>query len=107
MDIRKDLYNSIILSGASTMFPGYATRLENELKKLYKDNNLKLAKDKTIKISMNIIDSPRRKYSVFIGASVLSNVYNGPGYEGYWISKQEWEESGPKIIQEKCKTLIR
>ena len=73
------------------MFPGYATRLENEIKKLYKENALKLAQDKTIKIPINIIDSPRRKYSVFIGASVLSNVYNGPGYEGYWISKGEYE----------------
>jgi len=107
MDLRKGLYNSIILSGATTMFPGYATRLENEIKNLYTANNLKVAKDKTIKIPINIIDSPRRKYSVFIGASVLSNVYNGPGYEGYWISKGEWEESGPKIIAEKCKTLIR
>ena len=89
------------------MFPGYATRLENEIKKLYKENTLKLTQDKNIKIPINIIDSPRRKYSVFIGASVLSNVYNGPGYEGYWISKQEWEESGPAIIKEKCVALIR
>ena len=74
------------------MFPGYATRLENEIKQLYKDNALKQAKDKSIKIPINIIDSPRRKYSVFIGASVLSNVYNGPGYEGYWISNQEWKK---------------
>ena len=89
------------------MFPGYATRLENEIKKLYKENALKLTQDKTIKIPINIIDSPRRKYSVFIGASVLSNIYNERKYEGYWISKQEWQESGSRIIQEKCKTLIR
>ena len=89
------------------MFPGYATRLENEIKQLYKDNALKQAKDKSIKIPINIIDSPRRKYSVFIGASVLSNVYNGPDYEEYWISNQEWKESGPQIIKEKCVALIR
>ena len=89
------------------MFPGYATRLENEIKQLYKDNALKQAKDKSIKIPINIIDSPRRKYSVFIGASVLSNVYNGPGYEGYWISNQEWKESGPQIKKKKCVALIR
>ena len=35
------------------MFPGYASRLEIELKKLYTENNLKLAKDKTIKIIKN------------------------------------------------------
>ena len=58
------------------MFPGYATRLENEIKSLYKENALKLAQDKTIKIPINIIDSPRRKYSVFIGASVLSKIFN-------------------------------
>ena len=54
MDLRKGLYNSIILSGATTMFPGYATRLENEIKNLYTANNLKVAKDKTIKIPINI-----------------------------------------------------
>ena len=69
------------------MFPGYVTRLENEIKQLYKDNALKLAKDKSIKIPINIIESPRRKYSIFIGASVLSNVYDRPGNEGYWISE--------------------
>ena len=89
------------------MFPGYVTRLENQIKQLYKDNALKLAKNKSIKIPINIIESPRRKYSIFIGASVLSNVYDGPGYEGYWISKQEWKESGPQIIKVKYFALIR
>ncbi len=68
---------------------------------------MKEAKKKTIKIPINIIDSPRRKYSVFIGASILSNVYNSSDYESYWISRKEWKESGPRIVKEKCKTLIR
>ena len=105
--MRKDLYENIILSGASTMFPGYASRIEKELKQLYKENNLKHAKNKNIKIPINIIDSPRRKYSVYIGATVLSNVYNEPDKEAYWISKRDWEESGPKIIQKKCQSLFR
>ena len=83
------------------MFPGYASRIEKELKQL------KQAKNKNIKIPINIIDSPRRKYSVYIGATVLSNVYNEPDKEAYWISKRDWEESGPKIIQKKCQSLFR
>ena len=63
------------------MFPGYASRIDNELRNLYKENTLKLAKEKNIKIPIDIIDSPRRKYSVFIGATVLSNVYNIPANE--------------------------
>jgi len=74
---------------------------------LYKENTLKLAKEKKIKIPIDIIDSPRRKYSVFIGATVLSNVYNIPANESYWISKKDWEESGPNIILKKCPNILR
>lgn len=31
LDIRKDLYNNIVMSGGSTMFPGIADRISNEL----------------------------------------------------------------------------
>jgi actin-related protein len=90
------------------MFPGYASRIEIELKKLYTENNLKLAKEKVIKIKMDIIDSPRRKYSVFIGATILSNLYNNATAErDYWISSQDWKESGRAIIKKKCKSMIK
>ena len=89
------------------MFPGYASRIDKELRKIYEQNTLKLAKEKKIKIPINIIDSPRRKYSVFIGATVLSNVYNIPANESYWISKKDWEESGPNIILKKCPNILR
>ena len=89
------------------MFPGYASRIDIELRKLYTENTLKLAKEKKIKIPIDIIDSPRRKYSVFIGATVLSNVYNIPANESYWISKKDWEESGPNIILKKCQNILR
>ena len=74
------------------MFAGYASRLEKEVKSLYKEKGLKNAKDKTIKITIDILDSPRRKYSVFIGATVLANIYNAQQTE-YLISKQDWDEA--------------
>ena len=89
------------------MFPGYASRIDIELKKIYTQNTLKLAKEKKIKIPINIIDSPRRKYSVFIGATVLSNFYNEPKFDQYWITKEDWEESGPNIILKKCPNILR
>ena len=94
------------MSGASTMFPGYASRIDLELRKLYTDNNLKLAKTKTIKIPINIIDSPRRKYSVFIGAAILSEISNKPENIDYWISKHDWDEAGPNIVLKKCKNIL-
>ena len=89
------------------MFPGYTSRVDVELRKLYVENNLKLAQNKTIKIPINIIDSPRRKYSVFIGATVLANTYNNTSQgDEYWITRQDWEESGPDIIFKKCQNII-
>ena len=107
MDVRPELYKNIVLSGASTMYPGYASRIENELKTIYINNNLKLATNKTIKIPINIIDSPRRKYSVFIGATILSNLCNNAaGETDYWISKKEWDEQGQKIVLKKCQNML-
>ena len=111
------------------MFPGYASRLYNEMEDLYKKKTLKIEPTKsdngpkTLKIEptkndngpktskknkvINIIDSARRKYSVFIGATVLAQAYNSEkGDGGYWITKQDWEEVGPDIVLKKCPNVI-
>ena len=89
------------------MFAGYTSRLMKEMVNIYKDNELKNAKGKRIKIPINIIDSPRRKYSTFIGATCFANTYNNPYHENdYWITKQDWEEHGPNIIYKKCQNII-
>ena len=87
------------------MFAGYASRIEKEIKALYIEKGLKNTQNKTVKITINIIDSPRRKYSVFIGATVLAKACNMPGCD-YWITKQDWEECGPDIIFKKCQNII-
>ena len=88
------------------MFPGYASRLYNEMEDLYK----KMYKRKTLRKNkvINIIDSARRKYSDFIGATVLAQTYNSEKNEnsGYWITKQDWEEVGPNIVLKKCQNIM-
>ena len=90
------------------MFAGYASRLMIEMKRLYKEKTLQNVENKAIKIVIDIIDSPRRKYSVFIGATVLANTYNSEQGEesGYWITRQDWDEVGEKIILKKCQNII-
>ena len=91
------------------MFPGFSSRLLKEILNVYREKELKNVKDKTIKIKINIIDSPRREYSTFIGAIILANLYNksrGEIEEEYWISKQDWDEVGPDIIFKKCPNII-
>ena len=89
------------------MFPGFSSRLLKEIQNVYIEKGLKnVVKDKTIKIMINIIDSPRKKYSTFIGATVLANIYNKEQGAEYWITKQDWDEVGPDIIFKKCQNII-
>ena len=86
VDIHKDLYANIILSGGSTMFPGIADRMQKEITSLA---------PATMKIK--IIAPPERKYSVWIGGSIVASLSTVP-----WISKQEYDESGPSIVHRIC-----
>ena len=88
IDIRKDLYANIVLSGGTTMYPGIADRMQKELTNLAPS---------TTKIK--IIAPPERKYSVWIGGSLLASLST---FQQMWISKQEYDESGPTIVHRKC-----
>ncbi|CAF1129188.1 unnamed protein product, partial [Brachionus calyciflorus] len=88
IDIRKDLYANTVLSGGSTMYPGIADRMQKEMVALAPS---------TMKIK--IIAPPERKYSVWIGGSILASLST---FQSMWISKQEYDESGPSIVHRKC-----
>jgi actin beta/gamma 1 len=88
IDIRKDLYANIVLSGGTTMYPGIADRMHKEIANLA-PNAMKV----------KIIAPPERKYSVWIGGSILASLST---FQQMWISKQEYDESGPSIVHRKC-----
>jgi len=88
VDIRKDLYANIVLSGGSTMYPGIQERVEKEV--------IALAPP-TMKIK--VVAPPERKYSVWIGGSILASLST---FENMWITKEEYDESGPSIVHRKC-----
>ena len=52
MDVRKDLYANIIISGGTSMFPGFSTRLENDVKDIYFKHVLKSQGKIKIKIDV-------------------------------------------------------
>ena len=88
MDIRKDLYGNIVLSGGTTMFEGVAERMEKEVVALAPSS-----------MKIKIVAPPERKYSVWIGGSILSSLST---FQQMWISTQEYDESGPQIVHRKC-----
>lgn len=63
LDLRKALFSNIVLSGGSTLTKGFGDRLLSEVKKL-------AVKDMRIKI----FAPPERKYSTWIGGSILAGL---------------------------------
>eukprot|EP01018_Ginkgo_biloba_P011902 Gb_08812 [translate_table: standard] len=88
VDIRKDLYGNIVLSGGSTMFPGIADRMSKEITALAPSS-----------MKIKVVAPPERKYSVWIGGSILASLST---FQQMWIAKTEYDESGPSIVHRKC-----
>lgn len=93
MDVRKDFYGHIVLSGGTTMFPGFPTRLEKEMTKLYLRDVLRGDKNRLATFKLNIEDPPTRKHLVFVGGAVLADIMKDKS--DYWITRQEYQELGP------------
>ncbi|KAG8801405.1 actin [Serendipita sp. 398] len=100
IDIRKDLYGNVVLSGGTTMYSGIADRLTKELTHLAPTS-----------MKVRVAAPPERKYSVWIGGSILGmkkldlspiklivRLASLSTFQNLWISKQEYDESGPGIV---------
>nr|AEW46681.1 actin [Ulva linza]ARO49594.1 actin 1 [Ulva prolifera]ARO49595.1 actin 1 [Ulva prolifera] len=88
VDIRKDLYGNIVLSGGTTMFAGIADRMSKEVSTLAPSS-----------MKIKVVAPPERKFSVWIGGSILASLST---FQQMWISKAEYDESGPSIVHRKC-----
>lgn len=88
IDIRKDLYNNIVMSGGSTMFAGIANRVQKEMETLAPAS-----------MKIKTIAPPERQYSVWIGGSILASLST---FQQMWVSKSEYDEMGPSVVHRKC-----
>lgn len=88
VDIRKDLYSNIVMSGGTTMYPGIPERLSKEITALAPS---------TMKIK--VVAPAERKFLVWIGGSILSSLST---FQTMWITKAEYQETGATIVHRKC-----
>ncbi|KAJ8566107.1 hypothetical protein K7X08_030584 [Anisodus acutangulus] len=50
-------------------------------------------------MKIKVVAPPERKYSVWIGGSILASLST---FQQMWIAKAEYDESGPSIVHRKC-----
>lgn len=85
--MHKNLYTNIVLSGGSTMFPGFAERFDKEMTALISGTKIK------------VIAMQDRKYGAWLGGSMMSGL---PTFKEVWINKKEYDEDGNSIFDRKC-----
>lgn len=90
VDVRKDLYQNIVLSGGTTLFAGLPERLTKEVRKLAPP---------AMSSKVKVIAVPERKYCSWIGGSILSSIST---FSSMWITKEEYQDAGPSIVHQKC-----
>mmetsp|Transcript_92971 Transcript_92971/g.161585 ORF Transcript_92971/g.161585 Transcript_92971/m.161585 type:complete len:403 (+) Transcript_92971:46-1254(+) len=88
IDLRRELFGNVVLSGGTTMLPGIAERLTKELVALAPPV-----------MKIKVFAPPERKYSVWIGGSTLASLST---FKNRWISREEYNEVGPNIVHVKC-----
>jgi len=86
LDLRKALFANVVLSGGSTLYKDFGTRLLNEVRKLA-----------VKEIKIKIYAPPERKYSTWIGGSILAGLSS---FKKMWVSAEEFQED-PEIIHKK------
>jgi actin len=102
IDIRQDIFANIIFSGGNTMFEGMAERLTKEMKLLVPQIPIRTEASSSSSSSstttttttttiatkpmpVKVISPPERKYSAWIGGSILASLST---FSMRWISKQ-------------------
>ena len=92
LDIRRDLFANIVLSGGTSLFPGIADRLHREITAQAPPG-----------MNINVIAPPERQHSTWIGGSILASL---SAFPQMCISRQEYDESGPAIVNRKDRKSV-
>ena len=82
LDVRKDLYANIVLSGGTTMFRNLPERLGTELEQL--SNN-----------KVNVLAQPDRMIASWLGGTILSTIST---FSRMWMQFASNPDSSPPII---------
>lgn len=90
MDLRRDFFQNIVLTGGTSCFDNLPQRLERELSTLV---------PATFKVKVIASHRTERKNAAWLGGSILGSLGS---FHDMWISKSEYAEHGASIVHRKC-----
>ncbi|XP_065165727.1 actin-like protein 6B isoform X2 [Atheta coriaria] len=91
VDTRPLMYANVVVTGGNSNIQGFTDRLTRDLQsKVPPSMRLKV-------ISQN--GSIDRRFSPWLGGAILASLGN---FQSFWISRQEYDETGKAIVQNRC-----
>ncbi|EDV21979.1 Actin-like protein 6A [Trichoplax sp. H2] len=91
IDIRPNLYSSVVVTGGNSLLRGFCDRLSRELQNKVPPGL------RTKVVSAN--GSLERRCGAWIGGSILASLGS---FQQMWISKQEYDDGGKNCVERKC-----
>lgn len=88
IDVRRDLYSNIFLSGGTTLLPGLEERISKEMERLVPQG-----------VPVKIVLPEKRQYSVWTGASIISSL---SVFRDLWVTSSDYKETGPAALHRRC-----
>ncbi|XP_073511364.1 actin, cytoplasmic-like [Phyllobates terribilis] len=88
IDVRRDLFSNIVLSGGTTMIPGVNQRILEELLPMMPKG-----------VKLNVALPEDRQFAVWTGASILSSLDT---FRNLWVTKCEYLDIGHAAFLRKC-----
>ncbi|OJJ43312.1 hypothetical protein ASPZODRAFT_124112 [Penicilliopsis zonata CBS 506.65] len=91
VDIRPHLLANVVVTGASSLLYGFTDRLNQELLQNFPSPRVRISAPG---------NTTERRFGSWVGASILASLGS---FHQMWISKKEYEEHGPSIVDKRCK----
>ncbi len=88
VDIRKDLYNNIVIAGRLGHYRGLGARLQAGVKALA-----------PTAMTTKVVQPADATNSVFIGESILASLST---FDAMYITRAEYQQQGPAVVLHKC-----
>ena len=83
LDLRATMYESVVLAGGSTLFPGFGERLVKDLRSKLPDTTIRVRAP------------PERALSCWIGGSILASLAT---FKSMWVLRSEYDEHGASVF---------
>lgn len=89
-EFKGEIINNVVLSGGSSLFPGFPERMCLELNALFHGREY----------FIKILASPKRSTAVWLGGSLAASLSS---FQSLWMRKQDYQEHGAAYVHKKFK----